>query len=77
MYGCGDNYYGQLATSEYINVKTPIRLNISDIDDFACGDHHIIVKSGKYYGCGWNRYNQLGLGKSKNKKYNNFKLIKI
>lgn len=78
LYACGDNYYGQLATSEYLNVKSPKRLNISNIDNFVCGDNHMIVKSNnQYYGCGWNRYNQLGLGNSKNKKYNNFKLIKF
>jgi len=78
LYGCGDNYYGQLGVKNVNNIKLPVKISIYPIQDFSCGDHHLIIKSkNKYYGSGWNKHHQLGLGNYQNKKYNYFKLLKI
>jgi hypothetical protein len=49
----------------------------SFVEDFSCGEHHIIIKKNKYYGRGYNRDNQLGLGRYAAVKYSRLKLLKI
>jgi alpha-tubulin suppressor-like RCC1 family protein len=76
LYGCGDNYYGQLGVKNNTNIKIPIKI-FSNVTNFTCGSYHTIIKTNKYYGCGWNKSNQLGLGQYKAVKYNNLKLLNI
>jgi alpha-tubulin suppressor-like RCC1 family protein len=71
IYGCGYNIVGQLGTGDTLNTntltlmtaisgKTPIQV--------ACGCYNTIVlmSDGSIYGCGYNRYGQLGTGDTTN-----------
>jgi alpha-tubulin suppressor-like RCC1 family protein len=71
IYGCGDNYDGELGTGDTLNTntltlmtgisgKTPIQV--------ACGDVHtaVLMSDGSIYGCGYNHYGQLGTGDTSN-----------
>ncbi len=74
VYGCGDNYRGQLLG--YDNFLIPTKRNIR-FNDIGCGEEHLIYRDEhKYYGVGYNRQSQLGLGPYKNKKYRRPQQIK-
>lgn len=75
LYGCGDNYYGQLGINKH-NIVYPIKIDVSPMY-FACGEYHMIIKKQYYYGRGKNKEYQFGLGKYKNKKYNTYVKLKI
>ena len=76
IWGCGDNYFGQLGINEYaigINrnklIFTQCYGNINDVSKIACGDNHtmIIRDDGinkTIWGCGSNYSGQLGNGES-------------
>lgn len=78
LYGCGDNYYGQLGTKHNLNIRIPIKITLHSVYNFTCGSYHTIINNYKnYYGCGWNKHDQLGLGKYKAVKYNKFKKLNL
>ena len=86
FYVFGDNYFGQLGTKTFHTSCIPQKIKFNDNITFSvnymnCGDHHTIVygknrnKNEKYYVFGQNKFNQLGLGPYKNKKYNKPQLL--
>ena len=68
LWGCGDNYYGELGLGDGTNrtTFTQITTNTNDIKKISCGfDHIVILKNDDtLWGCGRNDYGQLGLGDS-------------
>lgn len=78
-YVCGNSFHGQLGFNKEqprIPVIFKHRLNIKNV---FCGYEHVVIEgaSGKYHAIGNNKYQQLGLGKYKNKTYCSPMQIKI
>ena len=71
LWGCGDNGNSQLGLEDTNNRKTfaMIGINTNDIKSVYCGDYHtfILKNDGTLWGCGYNRYGQLGLGDTNNR----------
>ena len=71
LWGCGDNGNSKLGLGDTNNRKTfaMISINTNDIKSVYCGDYHtfILKNDGTLWGCGYNRYGQLGLGDTNNR----------
>ncbi len=72
LWGCGRNDLGELGLGDTDNriILTQITINTDDIKSIYCGDEHTIMlkNDGTLWGCGWNKYNQLGLGEDTSDK---------
>ena len=66
LWTCGWNGFGQLGLGDTNDrlIFTKITTNINDIKIVYCGNHcnFILKNDGTLFGCGWNKYGQLGLG---------------
>ena len=66
LWGCGYNKYGQLGLGDTADrtTFTQITTNADNIKSVCCGEGHTLIlkNDGTLWGCGWNRYGQLGLG---------------
>ena len=66
LWGCGNNGNGQLGLGDtnYRYTFTQVTTNINDIKSVYCGKNHtfILKNDGTLWGCGNNKYGQLGLG---------------
>jgi alpha-tubulin suppressor-like RCC1 family protein len=63
VYGCGDNYFGQLGLGDYNSRNVPTQItDLSNIIDIACAGYSsfFIDNTGNAYSCGYNYSNQLG-----------------
>ena len=70
LYGCGDNFYGQLGDGTLVNknILTPMTSVGAVFTQIACGfSFTIALTSSGLYGCGDNLYGQLGDGTTVNK----------
>jgi alpha-tubulin suppressor-like RCC1 family protein len=77
LYGCGQNYYGQLGLGNrgHVNQFEELLITLDvgyQIEAVECGGSRTIVTAKnaeggqKLYGCGWNEGGQLGMGGSRN-----------
>ncbi len=69
VYGCGQNYYGQLGCGDNIDKSTltqMINTTGKRIIQIVPGNSHVVVmmEDGSLYSCGYNYYGQLGIGTS-------------
>ncbi len=68
LYACGDNCGGQLGLGDEKGFTTFTRVEGLPagvhIKQLVCGEYHttLLCESGALYACGWNWYDQLGLG---------------
>ncbi len=68
LWGCGYNLFGQLGLNDTNNRLTltsiPLPDSMASIASVGCGEFHTMVLdiNGKVWGCGDNRFGQLGLG---------------
>lgn len=67
VYGCGQNYYGQLGCGDNIDKSTltqMINTTGKRIIQIVPGTSHVVVmmEDGSLYSCGYNYYGQLGIG---------------
>lgn len=62
IYGCGNNYYGQLGID--FNTDTLQKLDLKNVKKISCGDDHsaFLTYDNEVYVTGRNVYGQLGLG---------------
>ena len=83
IYGCGDNYLGELGTGTYDDYLLTLTEMILPVGKTAqtvnCGQYYTIVlmTDGTLYGTGSNSDTQLGLGPTANEKYNTLTEIAI
>ena len=79
LWGCGRNDYGQLSLGDTRSrtTFTKIITNTNDVKLIHCGNEHTLIlkNNGTLWGCGWNKFSQLGLGDTNNK--NVFTIIGI
>lgn len=64
VWGCGDNYYGQLGIGNTtVDQSSLIQIPISNVKQVICGGNYtIFIKNdGTVWGCGFNKFGQLGL----------------
>ena len=68
VYVCGSNNYGQLATGNNEDTRTPVKLSLQ-CKDIASGQGHsvFLTTHNKVYTSGWNWYGQLGNNDTTNK----------
>ena len=66
LWGCGDNQYGQLGLEGSIQktMFTPITTNTDNVKSVYCGYYHTLIlkNDSTLWGCGYNKFGQLGLG---------------
>ena len=66
LWGTGYNAYGQLGLGDNSHryTFTQITTNTDNVKSVYCGGNHtfILKNDGTLWGCGWNNYDQLGLG---------------
>ena len=71
LWGTGYNTYGQLGLGNTTNRNTftQITTNVDDIKEIYCGSYHTLIlkNDGTLWGCGYNKYGQLGLGDNTNR----------
>ena len=71
LWGCGNNYKGQLGIGDTTTYSTftQIYINANNIKSFYCGGENTIIlkNDGTLWGCGNNEYGQLGLGDKNNR----------
>ena len=71
LWGCGNNYYGNLGLGDNTNrtTFTQVTTNTDNIKSVYCGCNHtfILKNDGTLWGCGHNEYGQLGLGDNTHK----------
>ena len=71
LWGCGANGYGQLGLGDNAkrNTFTQITTNVDNIKSVSCGYYYTIIlrNDGTLWGCGWNKYSELGLGDTSNR----------
>ena len=71
LWGCGDNYYGQLGLGDGNNRSTftQITTNADNIKEVYCGYNHTLIlkNDGTLWGCGNNYDGELGLGDGNNR----------
>ncbi|HEX2945909.1 MAG TPA: FG-GAP-like repeat-containing protein [Clostridia bacterium] len=63
LWGCGDNFYGQLGDGTKIDRPSPVKI-MSDVKWASAGNHHTLAvkNDGSLWGFGDNSYGQLGVG---------------
>ena len=63
VWACGGNSSGELGLGDNTRRTTFTQVDISDVEQIACGLHTFILKNdGSVWSCGYNSYGQLGLG---------------
>ena len=71
LWGCGNNGYGQLGLGDGSSRYTFTRIttNADNIKSVCCGESHTIIlkDDGTLWGCGNNKFGQLGLGNKTNR----------
>ena len=71
LWGCGLNNHGQLGLGNTTNrtTFTQITTNADDVKSVYCGENHTLIlkNDGTLWGCGYNKYGQLGLGDTNNR----------
>ena len=71
LWGTGYNAYGQLGLgyTGHRYTFTEITTNTDNVKSVYCGGNHtfILKNDGTLWGCGWNNYDQLGLGDTTNR----------
>ena len=71
LWGCGYNGEGQLGlgNTTYRNTFTQITTNVDNIKEVYCGFNHTLIlkNDNTLWGCGQNKYGQLGLGDESNR----------
>ena len=72
LWGCGRNDYGQLGLEKDTSNKTTftqITINVNNIKSIYCGNEYTIIlkNDGTLWGCGSNKWGQLGWGDTTNR----------